>query len=153
MGSKRAMKSEEGRLDVPEGYEPLYRESAFVNLIGPIYQKSTDDCLRLGLRAGDKHCNMRGDIHGGVVSSLADIALGYNIAFSQQPSISAVTATLTVDYVGRISRGDWLEVHTDIQKLGKRLAFANCFFFVGDQRVARANAVFNVLNKKVDQSF
>jgi acyl-coenzyme A thioesterase 13 len=138
---------------IPEGYEPLYRESAFTRLIGPIYQKVTPDCLRLGLRPAEKHCNMRGDIHGGVISTLADIALGYNIAFSREPPISAVTASLTVDYVGRISRGDWLEVDVDIQKLGKRLAFANCFFYVGEQRVARANAVFSILNKKLDQSF
>lgn len=141
-------------LDIPEGYEPLRRESPFVNLIGPVYQKDDEGgWMRLALRATDKHCNMRGDIHGGVVSTLADIALGYNIAFSREPSISAVTATLTVDYVGRISRGDWLEVQTDIQKLGKRLAFANCFFFVGENRVARANAVFSVLTRKVEQSF
>lgn len=140
-------------LSVPEGYEPLRRESAFVKLIGPVYQKTTAECLQLGLRATDKHCNMRGDIHGGVVSSLADIALGYNIAFLQDPPISAVTATLTVDYVGRISIGDWLEVNVDIQKLGGRLAFANCFFLVGDARVARANAVFSILDKKVEQSF
>jgi acyl-coenzyme A thioesterase 13 len=136
---------------IPEGFEPLYRESAFTQLIGPIYQKVTPTCLRLGLRPAEKHCNMRGDIHGGVISTLADIALGYNIAFSQEPPISAVTASLTVDYVGRVSRGDWLEVDVDIQKLGKRLAFANCFFYVGEQRVARANAVFSILSKNLKQ--
>lgn len=139
--------------ELPEGYEPLFRESAFTQLLGPIFQKRTEHCLQLGLRTREKHCNMRGDIHGGVISSLADIALGYNVAFSQEPPISAVTATLTVDYMGRIRVGDWLEVAVDIQKLGKRLAFANCVFTVADVRVARANGVFSIINKKIAQSF
>lgn len=147
------MNSEHPHPNTPEDFKILERESPFINLIGPIFEKSTAECVVIGLRASEKHCNMRGDIHGGVVSSLADIAFGYNIGFAQQPPISAVTATLTVDYVGRISQGDWLEVHTDIHKLGKRLVFANCFFYVGETRVARANAVFSILNKLVQQSF
>jgi len=139
--------------DVPTGFEPLYRESTFVKLIGPIYQKHKDGLLVLGLRAGPQHCNVRGDLHGGVVSSLADIAMGYNIAFSEDPPVSAVTASLTVDYVGKVSQGDWLEVHVDIQKKGKRLAFVNCFFYVDDKRVSRANAVFHILSKNIHQSF
>jgi len=139
--------------EIPEGYEALHRESNFIQLIGPFYQKRCGDTLRIAMRAEEKHCNMRGDVHGGVVSSLADMAMGYNIAFSQQPPVSAVTASLTVDYVGRISRGDWLEVEVDIQKMGKRLVFANCFFYVGERRVARANAVFSILSRPLKESF
>lgn len=147
------MNDEYQHLDIPEGFEVLQRESPFINLIGPVYEKSTAECLVLGLATNEKHCNMRGDIHGGVVSSLADIACGYNIGFAQEPPVAAVTASLAVDYLGRISRGDWLEVHTEIHKMGKRLVFANCFFYVGETRVARANAVFSILNKPLQQSF
>lgn len=132
---------------VPDGYVLLVRESPFVQLVGPFYQMQLEHGIRLALRTEERHCNMRGDIHGGVISTMADIALGYNISLSQEPPIPAVTANLDVDYLDRVSRGDWLEVTTTIEKLGKRLAFASCIFNVGPRVVAKATAVFSVLGK------
>jgi len=43
---------------------------------------------------------------------------------------------------GSAKLGDWLEARTDIQKLGGRLAFANAYLSVGDERIVRASAVF-----------
>jgi len=37
-----------------------------------------------------------------------------------------------------------VEVHTDVQKVGRRMAFATCYFHAGDRRIARASAVFGV---------
>jgi acyl-coenzyme A thioesterase 13 len=56
-----------------------------------------------------------------------------------------VTASLSVDFAGAARPGDWIETSVDIQKLGSRLAFANAYFHVGDERIARASAVFQVL--------
>ncbi len=133
---------------IPEGFESLNRISNFVNLFGPVYQKPTDTTYIMALRVEEKHCNIRGNLHGGVVSSLADTAMGYNIAFSENPPTSSVTVNLSVDYLGRIRQGDWLEAHVDIQKKGNRIVFARCTFFVGKEIVARSNAVFNLLTKK-----
>ena len=137
----------------PAGFESLFRESNYVKLLGPIFHKKMGDTFVLGLRVAEKHCNTRGDMHGGVMSSLADTAMGYNIAFSEQPPISAVTASLTVDYFGRTGVGDWLEAHVEIQKKGKRLTFISCNFFVGENSVARATAVFHMLQKQLQTSF
>lgn len=76
-----------------------------------------------------KHCNARSYAHGGVLSSLADIALGYNAAFSKVKPVPIVTASLTIDYVGAAKVGDWLEIETDVQKVGSKMAFANCYFY------------------------
>jgi len=114
-------------------------------LLGPIFQKPIAPGLIICLRAEEKHCNARGVVHGGVLSSLADIALGYNAAFSGDTPVPMVTASLTVDYAGAVKMGDWLEVHCDVQKVGRSMAFANCYFHVADKRVARASGVFTVL--------
>jgi acyl-coenzyme A thioesterase PaaI-like protein len=55
-----------------------------------------------------------------------------------------VTASLTIDYAGAAKLGDWVEIHTDVQKVGKSLAFANCYFSVKEKRIARASGVFGV---------
>jgi len=133
--------------NIPEGFEPIFRSSPYVELLGPIYNKKTDKGLVIGLMAEAKHCNAREQVHGGVFSSLADIALGYNAAFSKAEPVPIVTASLTIDYVGAAKLGEWIEIETDVQKVGRRMAFANCYFSVNSQRIARASGVFTVVGK------
>ena len=130
--------------DIPQGYEPIFRTSPYLDLIGPIYNRKTVKGLLVGLRVDEKHCNGRNTMHGGVFSSLADIALGYNAAFHSGEPTPMVTASLTIDYAGSAKPGDWVEITTDVQKVGRSMAFANCYFAVGDKRIVRASGVFGV---------
>lgn len=82
----------------PDGFEPIFRTSPYLELLGPILNKKTPDGLVIGLRAEAKHCNAREQVHGGLLSSLADIALGYNTAFAGKTSVPIVTTSLTIDY-------------------------------------------------------
>ena len=129
---------------VPAGFGPLLRSSPAIDLIGPVYSKGEGADLVLGLRVEKKHCNMRGGLHGGIVATLADIALGYTIAFSTQPPTGLITTNLSLDFAGTAKLGDWLEARVDVQKKGSRLAFANCYLSVGETRIVRASAVFLV---------
>ena len=130
--------------EVPEGFEPIFRSSPYLDLLGPIFNKKTDKGLVIGLRAEQKHCNARGLVHGGVFSSLADVALGYNAAFQDDEPVPMVTASLTIDYAGAAKLGEWIEILTDVQKVGKTLAFASCYFSVNEKRIVRASGVFGV---------
>jgi len=127
-----------------EGFKPLFRSSPVIDLIGPVYSKGEGADLALGLRVEAKHCNMRGTLHGGILATLADVALGYTIAFSTQPPTGLITASLSLDFAGTARIGDWLETKVDVQKKGGRLAFANCYISAGGQRIVRASAVFVV---------
>jgi acyl-coenzyme A thioesterase 13 len=129
-------------MGIPDGFKPLQRNSPFNTLVGPLYTKGEGTGRMIGLLVEVKHCNSRGFVHGGLLATLADLALGYTIAFLSDPPKSAVTASLAIDYVGSAKVGDWLEVRTDVQKGGGRLTFANCYIHCGDARIARASAVF-----------
>jgi len=129
---------------VPEGFKPLFRTSPYIELVGPLYSRGEGASLAIGLRAERKHCNMRGTVHGGVLATLADIALGYAMAFASTPPTGLVTANLTLDYAGAAREGDWLQASVDIQKQGSRLAFGNCYITHGDERIVRVSAVFLV---------
>lgn len=131
-------------IDIPEGFEPLFRTSPFLDLLGPLYSKRTDEGLVIGLRIEDKHCNARHSVHGGVLSSLADISLGYNVAFSGSDPLPIVTASLTIDFSGSAKLGEWIETKTEIQKTGRSIAFSNCYFYVNTTCIARASGVFSI---------
>lgn len=134
-------------MNVPQGFKPLFRTSPVLDLIGPLYSLGEGKDLVLGLRAEAKHCNARGTVHGGMLATLADVALGYTMAFSSEPPAGLVTANLSLDFAGTAQAGDWLEARVDIQKQGSRLSFANCYIFVGEQRIVRASAVFLVAGR------
>ena len=65
--------------DLPEGYELVQRTQGpgFAGLAGPFYAKRDGRALSLGLRIEQRHLNSRGTCHGGLLATLADIALGY----------------------------------------------------------------------------
>lgn len=129
---------------VPAGFERVKRSSGFSDVLGPIYQKTDDAGRVFAIRADARHCNARGHVHGGVLCSLADIAMGYSTALSTSPPTPIVTASLSIDYAGKSEQGDWIEVRTDVHKVGRSLAYANCFLHVGRVRIARASAVFSI---------
>ena len=138
--------------DVPADFAPLFRTSPFLDAMGPLYGKGSGARLVVGFRVAQKHTNARGTLHGGVLAALADVALGYSIATSTDPPARMVTVSLSVDFSGAASPGDWVETSVDIQTLGKRLAFANAYFQVAGERIARASAVFQVVSPPVDNA-
>jgi acyl-coenzyme A thioesterase 13 len=131
-------------MEIPAGFVPITRISPVIEMIGPVYSRGSGMELELGLRAQPKHCNLRGTVHGGIMAVLADIALGYTLAFSSEPPAAMLTANLSLDYSGAAKADDWLVVRTDVQRKGGRLAFASCYIWVGDQRIVRASGVFLV---------
>lgn len=135
-------------MSAPDGFKPLFRSSPLLDLIGPIYSKGKGEDMMLGLRVEEKHCNARGTVHGGILATLADVALGYTLAFSSDPPRSLITTSLNLDFAGTAMAGDWLHTRVDIQKQGSRLAFANCYIHNGQERVVRASAVFLVASDK-----
>ncbi|HYS49861.1 MAG TPA: PaaI family thioesterase [Xanthobacteraceae bacterium] len=128
--------------DVPGGFEPLFRTSPYTQTIGPLYHRKGSDPLVLGVRILEKHANARGFAHGGLLLTLADVALGYALAFRESPPAALVTANISADFAGSAKVGDWVEAHVDIQKSGKRLAFANAYLTANGERILRASAVF-----------
>ena len=133
---------------IPAGFSPLFRTSPFLDTVGPLYSHGIGADIVVGLRIAEKHANARGQAHGGVFATLADIALGYALATSTDPPTSMVTANLTLDFAGGAKGGDWIEVRVDIQKNGSRMAFANAYIWNQQQRIVRASAVFLVVGPK-----
>src|SRR5437588_6102955 len=109
--------------NIPEGFEPHFRKSPFTAPWEPLYSKKTEKAVIIGLRLAKPHTNARGLIHGGLIASLADNAMGYSCAQVTGWTTSFVTASLTVDYVGSAKIGQWLAVQSEVIKTGSTLCF------------------------------
>jgi uncharacterized protein (TIGR00369 family) len=136
---------DQGTPEVPEGFVLLEQGGPFLHLFGPVYVKRTDGKIVVGLRIEEKHLNRRGIAHGGMLVTLADSALGIVLSMSPPSPRPMVTVSLSTDFADSARLGDWVEAHVDIQKVGGRLAFANCYLAVGERRILRASGVFAVM--------
>ncbi len=129
---------------IPEGFEPLFRSSPFLERTGPFFSSGRGAQLRIGMRVLEHHLNARGYVHGGALMTIADIALGYAMASSADPPVQAVTSHISTDFAGSAKLGDWVESSADIQKVGRTLAFCNVYLHVGEQRIVRASGIFAI---------
>jgi uncharacterized protein (TIGR00369 family) len=127
---------------VPDGFTPLPPASPFNGLVGPLYEKPGERRVSLGLRVEDKHCNSRGFCHGGVLATLADLALGYGLMAQTGARSGFVTAHLDIDYAGTAEVGDWIHSEVEVQRVGSRLAFATGYLCVGEGRIVRMSGIF-----------
>ena len=131
----------------PAGFVELTDPGPFLVHVGPLYVRTAgDDGPVVGLCAADEHCNASGAVHGGLLASLCDSACGQTIRAQADDISGAVTISLTVDYLAPAKAGDWLEARTKVEKLGTRLAFADCAVTANGRQVVRARAVFSVLD-------
>ena len=136
-------------MDVPEGFEPFYRKSPVTEPWEPIYCKKTAEALVLGVRLAKVHTNGRGFAHGGFISALADNAMGHSLVTTKLDweKKSAITVSLSVDFLGVANIGQWVEFTTTFVKAGSTLCFTQCFVTADGAPCARANAVFRVVER------
>ena len=128
--------------DVPAGFRPLPSASPFNELVGPLHEKRSEGSISLGLRVDKKHSNSRGICHGGVLATLADLALGYGLMARTGSRSGFVTAHLDLDCAGAAEIGDWIHSEVEVQRVGSRLAFANGYLCVGANRILRMSGIF-----------
>jgi len=129
-------------------FEPLFRTSPFLDHNGPFYQKRINDQLVVGIELLPKHVNGRGYAHAGIMMTLADIAMGYATAFSEDPPLNLVTISLNNDFMSAAQLGDWLEAHVSISKKGRTLAYVNAVLKKEDTAVLRSNAIYSIVAPK-----
>ena len=70
----------------------------------------------------DEFCNSRGEVHGGIVASLLDIALSQAVRSALSPTTSCATISLNLNYLGPAFGN--LKCRAVIVRSGRRIAFA-----------------------------
>jgi acyl-coenzyme A thioesterase PaaI-like protein len=84
--------------------------------------------------------------------TLADIAIGYNAAFSEKPPLNLVTISLNNDFMSSARLGDWLEVYVSLSKKGRTLLYASSSILKGEVKVLRSNAIYSIVLPKANSN-
>jgi acyl-coenzyme A thioesterase PaaI-like protein len=134
---------------IPEGYERHFRTSPLTDPWEPLYSRAENGSIILALRIRQAHCNSRGFAHGGLISALADNAMGLSLIetlgqrHQKEPS-GLVTISLALDFLGSGKIDQWLEFVPRVLRAGGSLGFVDCLVRADDQPIARGNATFRV---------
>jgi uncharacterized protein (TIGR00369 family) len=135
---------------LPSGYARHTRASPLTEPWEPLFSRQVASGVQIALEIREAHCNSRGFAHGGLISSLADNAMGLSAVrrAREHPGAekaSAVTVTLSLDFIDAAQVGDVVEFQPTVLKVGRTLAFVDCRVVCGDRLIARGNASFRIV--------
>jgi uncharacterized protein (TIGR00369 family) len=131
----------------PSGFARHFRNSPVTDAWEPLYSKQANEKIVLGLRISDRHTNAHGLAHGGLISALADNAMGLTCASRFAAPHSLLTVNLSIDFLGTANIGQWLEFDTVFAKIGSTLCFAQAYVTADGNVCAKASATFRALAK------
>jgi acyl-coenzyme A thioesterase PaaI-like protein len=141
---------------IPDGYSRHFRSSPLTDPWEPLYSKAENGSIILALRVRHAHCNSRGFAHGGLISALADNAMGLSLSETlgerhrERPS-GVVTISLALDFLGSAKIDQWLEVVPRVLRAGGSLGFVDCLVRADGQAIVRGNATFRIFRGGEDQ--
>jgi uncharacterized protein (TIGR00369 family) len=121
-------------------------EAPFFKTISMKLERTGNEGSRLRIQADDRHKNVWGTIHGGVIASLADATCGLSIIPALNDNEMIMTAGLQVQYFAPVKNGDLIG-HGILIRRGKRLAYAEATIFDDHGNlIAKGSASFMIMN-------
>jgi uncharacterized protein (TIGR00369 family) len=100
--------------------------------------------VTVAMRVEERHVNLQGFVHGGMLAILADTACGLSIRSAMEPGRLHVTADLDIHFLAPAKPGRILGRGKAV-KVGRSLAFAEASIEDDDGRLlARAQSRFSV---------
>ena len=128
---------------VPKGWA-LRATKEFATHAGPFYAPPEDE-TRCGFLAEAKHGNKRGVVHGGMLATAFDVAMG-NACWAAADQRPSATVQLNIHYVGALKLGEFALLQAEIMKVTRSVVFARGTMRVGDRLLASADGVWKILD-------
>jgi acyl-coenzyme A thioesterase 13 len=130
-------------MSVPDGFEP-FSLSPFGELVGPLYGGRRGLGPTIAVRIGPEHGNRSGRAHGGLMMTVADIALTRAALEQLPPNARVATADLHIAFLEGVIEGEWLEAIPSIDRVGRSLIHGSCVLEAGAKTAARVLATIAV---------
>jgi len=114
---------------------------------GPFYFREEDGAIRCAFRAGAKHMNGGGFMHGGCMMTFADFAL-FAIAHEALRDDRAVTVSLNGEFVGPAHVGDLVEATGEVVKAARSMIFVRGLISTGGAPMMTFSGVIKKITRR-----
>ena len=117
--------------------------SPYVKANGPLYfNKTHENSIELGFLVQEKHTNLPGVCHGGVLVMLLDSAMAVEVIYKVAPEKITPTISLTCNFLHPAKLGQFLVIRSEVVRSTKRHAFVRCIISHDEELIASAEAVY-----------
>ncbi|MDE2364710.1 MAG: PaaI family thioesterase [Hyphomicrobiales bacterium] len=116
----------------------------FTELVGPIWARRNGENWSYAFLAGERHDNRQGAVHGGMLMTFADHAIGF-VAWEAAGRRACVTMQLENQFLAPVRSGDFVECETEVVRAAKTVIFLRGVLKVRGRPVMAANGIWKVV--------
>ena len=127
------------------------QDSEFYRWAGVEVTDASAGVVEIAFEAGPQHLNLQGLVHGGILATLADTAMGLAVRTVLEPGRRHVTVQLGIEFLSP-GRTGTIAARGRTVKIGTQLGFAEADVMNADGRLlARAHSTLSVTTEKLPQ--
>lgn len=122
----------------------MVKPIGFGELVGPLWRRGDG---HFGFVVGKKHLNFVDIVHGGMLTTFADQAMGMTAQRATGGKPHA-TIELNIHFVGAVRLDEFVEAHCEVVRLTRAIVFMQCKLLVGARAVANATGIWKIRGEK-----
>ncbi len=127
----------------PEGWE-AFTDPGFIAHVGPVYHRTVAGTKEFAFRTDERHGNLVGIVHGGMLLTFADRALSI-VVRDACDGARAVTIEMSSQFVGAAQIVDLIETVPEIVRKTASLVFVRGTLTSGGRPLAAVTGIWKVL--------
>lgn len=118
-------------------------DHGFIELVGPVWHKREPEGLAYGFLAEARHLNRGGIVHGGMLMTFADQAIGF-ASMDAVPEGRRATIQLDTHFVAAVREGDFVVARSQVVRRTRSVMFMATTLTVGESVVATASGIWKL---------
>jgi uncharacterized protein (TIGR00369 family) len=127
-----------------QGWEEIVNHTAFGDLVGPIWRNDESGKPRFGFTVAPKHLNRSGNLHGGMLMTLADQAMAM-AARQITGNKRHATIDLNIHFVDGVKLGEFVIACPEVVRATRSVVFMEAKMFVGPRLVVTTSGIWKIL--------
>lgn len=128
------------------GYRETELSDPFEVHLGPVFETGEKGARRFALKIDERHVNMRGVLHGAMLMTFADLAMG-QLAWDATDHAAVVTISMQSQFLKTARVGDLVEVQPEVARRTRSLLFLSGNFQVAGETIFTAASLWKVLGQ------
>jgi uncharacterized protein (TIGR00369 family) len=118
----------------------------YLAVTGPLFTRLHEGRLQVGFLVEERHCNIMGICHGGMLATLADMVCPMTAHFSCEAAKNRFlpTISLQIDYLASARKGSWVQAQAEVLRATRTMVFMQGTITVQDETIARVSGIFKI---------
>ncbi|HWA30386.1 MAG TPA: PaaI family thioesterase [Rhizomicrobium sp.] len=128
------------------GYRETKLIDPFENFVGPLYEIGEGLDRRYAFVVDERHVNLRGVIHGGMLMTLADMTLG-QAAWDACDHANVVTLNMQSQFIRGARLGEIVEVQPVLTRRTRAILFLRGDFTVAGETIFACASLWKIIGQ------